>query len=232
MRKLIWSTIAALGVALLGTQAWATPLPPNTEPPVPTSLTTVTWGSTPVATFTSTFSYGSGANKTQGTVTEKVFTDTAAGHVGQLDFVYTFSVNPSNSGPSASRSGVNGHAKRLTATDYTGAIIYDAGYIGVSGGIAPTTVDRDSFGDVVAFNFDVGNGVTAGNHSDTLVFKTTSTQYVPGNTNLIDGGTATVGGFAPVGVVPEPSSLALLCTGILGMGGYAWRRRKLSLVQA
>jgi hypothetical protein len=231
MRKLIGSLAAILAVAGSATQSRATPLPPNTQPPIATSVTTKTWGSTPIATYSSAFTFGTGANKAQGTLTEKVFTDTAAGHVGELDFVYSFTVNPSNSGPSSTRSGANGHVKRITATDYTNANIYNAGYLVVANGTAPQTMDRDSTGSVVAFNFNVGNGVTAGHFSDTLVFKTTATKYVPGNTNLIDGGTVSVGGFSP-NPVPEPSSLALLCTGVLGLSGYAWRRRKLALRQA
>lgn len=42
--------------------------------------------------------------------------------------------------------------------------------------------------------------------------------------NLITGNASALGGFA-VGVIPEPSTLALLCMGAVGLLVCGWRRR-------
>jgi hypothetical protein len=63
------------------------------------------------------------------------------------------------------------------------------------------------------------NAATAGLHAFDLKF----TECCDGPANLV----FTING-APVGAVPEPSTLLLLASGLAGLGGIAWRRHRRS----
>jgi len=130
-----------------------------------------------------------------------------------LDFVYEFTNDPT----SADIIG------RSTTTNFTG-FLTDVGFAASSpaGSILPFTVDRFT-ADSIGFTFSAPP-VFPGQTSAILEIETNALHFQPGTINFIDGGIATVAGFAPT--IPEPSSLLLLGSGLLAAG--ALLRRKLA----
>ena len=147
-----------------------------------------------------------------GSYTDSVYSDpTNTFGAGDLDFVLMVT----NSGSSPDVIG------RITGSSFTG-FKTDVGYAAVSGGIAPSTVDRLTADDV---GFDFATGVTPGGTTDWLVIKTNAKLYTSGTVSLIDSIPTSVAGLAPT--VPEPSTWAMLGLGFAGVGllGFAKRRR-------
>ncbi len=169
------------------------------------------------------YSYTTTAGTTSGTIESAVYLQSN----GLLDFFYQ--VN--NSASSATS------IERLSNTSFTGFVTSTgfllngstlSGTTFVNGTVAPATADRDISGAVVGFNFFVPNEIGPGQSSNVIVIATNAANFVVGNSEVLDGGSFTTTTFQPAAAptVPEPSSLALLGSGLISFAGVI--RRKLS----
>lgn len=97
------------------------------------------------------------------------------------------------------------------------------------GALYPVTLGKLTTGTAALSNFPVPNtsgSVGPGNVTWTYEWDPTiaaNSTYIISNDGQLISGTPTVGGPPPT---PEPSTLALLFSGVLGVMGYVWRRRR------
>ncbi len=160
---------------------------------------------------------------TSGTITTPTFTDTYSTWVVSdpgntfcancLDFIYVYTLD----GPDVN--------ERFSMSSFAGFMV-DVG-TNPFGVHDPITVDRSSItGAVVGFNFDeFGDEMQPGQTTVDLVIETNAVTFTSGFLSAQDGTAGSGVGFAPQTAIPEPSSMLLMGSGLLALGGFLRRSR-------
>lgn len=171
-------------------------------------------GSGTLVATTGVLPWANGTGTLTGFYIENVVADPARG--GQLDFLIAFSLD----------SSATDAIGRITTSSFTGWVT-DVGYNICCGGQLANSVDRSFSGSVIGWNFTSvvppSSGIHPGGVSALLEIDTNAYYFKHGIVSVIDGGTTDLAGFAPA--VPEPTSLMLFGSGLLGLGNIV--RRKL-----
>lgn len=222
------STVLAvvLSIGLFALPSQATPLACATPTPVtavvfPTDCTGAD-GGTLLASVVDPWTFAP-ATATSGTLVAAVYRNAS----GTLDFYYQVFNSAASVTDIARESDVD-FTGFTTALGFDTAGNTDLGGAFVNGGVVPATGDRQSAANP-GFNFTnppAGFGfVDPGMNSAVLVISTNATNWQPGFSEVLDGGSATVPTFEPKAAVPEPMSLMLLGSSLLGLG-ILFRRQK------
>jgi len=203
-------TVAAASVSVFALATGAHAQAPATFTAIPT-------GDTFLASLSSPFTITSNGQTTQGTLYSAVFSTST----GARDFFYQFTVGNTTTAPVTTLSlsdfaGFNPTYFQSTTVDVDGAGPF------TTGGDAATNSFTSS--GTAFFSFA---GVAVGGKSDTILVRTSATNYGTGNGAVIAGASANGAILAPAAsaVVPEAGSLLLIAPGVLGVVGMIRRRK-------
>ena len=204
--------LALLGAALAvsATSAFATPITNNGSivSPGATTLAAATSG-----TFVGTASGTLNPATFLASWTESVYSGASGNTLGGLTFVFSFS---NTVDPLLTKDDPIG----TSVDSYFNGFLVDADVAGP--GTAPSNVFETVGGSV---NWVFGAGVAPGTSSDTMVLYTNALYTQPGTFGLHDGSDMSEPDIAP-SLSPEPNSLMLMGTGLVGAAGMLFRRRR------
>jgi hypothetical protein len=217
-----FTKLLALGVCMGAAGAFATSLAPGTTVGPP--LSDFTAAGINGAIVASAGPLAAGMGNLNGVFKLAVMTDALSGN---LDFLYQFTTSPGSDAVEHITGSSFGWDGGLTADDvgYETTNAADVALFTVptltnGGSLTPVTADRSvGTGAVISFNW-TGTPAWTG-ESYVLVIRTSAKTLQSGFANAIDGGTATVNGFAPA---PEPSKIGLLLGGLFAAALFAARR--------